>query len=105
MIQFSASDIRYGCGMRAVLSAIRRSLASAATALASTRRGARKTSRFVSRTAIQLSARGGGGKVSRHDIAGSFQKPEGEPATRLPLGLGTLKLVQVSAAAMDAGGS
>src|SRR5215813_9146200 len=60
--------------MRAVFSAMRRSLAIAAIALASSSRGARRTSRFVSRTAIQLSASGGGGRVSRQVMAGSLVK-------------------------------
>src|SRR6185312_5945147 len=51
----SASAVRYGCGMRAVFSAMRRSLASAATVLASSRRGARRASRLVSRTGILAS--------------------------------------------------
>ena len=51
----SASAILYGCGMRAVFSAMRRSLASAATVLASSRRGARRASRLVSRTGILAS--------------------------------------------------
>src|SRR5262245_33666660 len=51
----SASEVRYGCGMRVVFSAMRRSFASTATALASPSRGARRTSRAVSRTGILLS--------------------------------------------------
>src|SRR5712691_2112834 len=53
--KLSASASPYGCGTRAVFSAMRRSLASVATALASSRRGARSTSRSVSRRGIQRS--------------------------------------------------
>src|SRR3954464_11602457 len=74
--------------MRAVFSATRRSFASAAIALASSRRGARRTSRWVSRTGSNLSRSAGGGSVSRQVIAGLLVKrTEGEPASRLPLGL------------------
>src|SRR5215208_4706548 len=55
--------------MRAVFSAMRRSLASAAIAFPSTSCGARKTSRCVSRTASNLSASRVGGKVARHVMA------------------------------------
>src|SRR5437588_12914942 len=75
--------------MRAGFSAIRLSFASAATAFASTSCGARKTSRCVSRTAIHLSASKVGGSVSRHVMTGLLSSTEGEPASRLPLGLGT----------------
>src|SRR5437763_14830526 len=88
-IQPSASDSRYGCGMRAVFSAMRRSFASAAMAFASSSCGARKTSRCVSRTANNLSRSGAGVKVSRQVMTGLLSKHRGEPASRLPLGLGT----------------
>src|SRR3974390_1514905 len=51
-MKLSASVGRYGCGMRAVFSAMRRSLASAATVFASSKSGARRASRLVSRTGI-----------------------------------------------------
>src|ERR1700693_5544032 len=81
--------------MRAVFSAIWRSLASAVIALASPRRGARRIRRAVPRTGIQLSRKVSEGTGSRPVIAGSlrfekgesthFKKLEGEPASRLPL--------------------
>src|SRR2546423_7633812 len=75
--------------MRAVFSAMRRSFASAAMAFASSSCGARKTSRCVSRTANNLSRSGAGVKVSRQVMTGLLSKHRGEPASRLPLGLGT----------------
>src|ERR1043165_6518852 len=75
--------------MREVLSEMRRSFASAAIALASPSCGARKTSRWVSRTASNLSRSVVGGRVSRHVIVGLLSSTEGEPASRLPLGPGT----------------
>src|SRR5215813_6995357 len=94
-IQSFASASRYGCGMRAVFSAMWRSLASAVIALASPRRGARSTSRAVSRTGIQLSrgvpelmvsnpviVRLRASKWARNE---PVKKLEGEPASRLPL--------------------
>src|ERR1051326_3696759 len=58
--------------MRAVFSAIWRSLASAAITLASPRRGARRMSRAVSRTGIQLSRNVSDGTCSRPVMAGSL---------------------------------
>src|SRR5688572_3084539 len=75
--------------MREVFSAIRRSFASAAMALASSSCGARRTSRWVSRTASNLSASGVGGSVSRHVIAGSFQAPRGSRHPVSPSDFGT----------------
>src|SRR6476661_10025975 len=63
--------------MRAVFSAIRRSFASAAIALASSSCGARKTSRCVSRTANNLSRSVVGGRVSRHVMTGLLSKHRG----------------------------
>src|SRR4051812_29069083 len=92
--------------MRAVFSATRRSFASAAIALASSRCGARRTSRWVSRTASNLSRSVGWGSVSRQVIAGLLVKStEGEPASRLPLGpWNPFQVIQVSAGALGAGG-
>src|SRR5215831_10396922 len=58
--------------MRAVFSAIWRSLASAAITLASPRRGARRISRAVSRTGIQLSRKVSDGTCSSPVMAGSL---------------------------------
>src|SRR5712691_8194179 len=55
--------------MRAVFSAMRRSFASAATALASSRRGARSTSRSVSRTGILASRKTSAGICSSNVMA------------------------------------
>src|SRR5215467_15043785 len=78
--------------MRAVFSAMWRSLASATIPLASPRRGARRISRAVSRTGIQASRKVSEGTCSRPVMTGSmgfdrlrrFKSTEGEPASRLP---------------------
>src|SRR5215471_469906 len=72
--------------MRAVFSAMRRSFASIAICSMSSRRGARSTSRSVSRTGILASRRvsAGMGSSSVMTRAPLVQKRRGEPASRLP---------------------
>src|SRR5712671_4151931 len=73
--------------MRAVFSAMRRSLTSAATRFASSKRGVRSTSRAVSRTAIPPTRRVSIWGRSSNVMVGSsgLEKQEGKPARRLPL--------------------
>src|SRR6266446_9971960 len=70
--------------MRSVFSAIRRSLASVAIVLASSKHGARRTSRSVARTGMLLSPKLSDGLRSSNVIARAPQKARGEPASRLP---------------------
>src|SRR5262252_6549865 len=70
--------------MRSVFSAIRRSLASAAMALASSKHGARRMSRSVARAGIFLSRKLSGALRSSNVIARGPRKRRGEPASRLP---------------------
>src|ERR1043166_7364755 len=85
-MNFSASAREYGCGMRAVFSAMRRSFASCATALAPSRRGARNTSRSVSRTGIQLSRKVSAALWSNRVMARAPSKASrGSRLSRLPL--------------------
>src|SRR5712671_7172592 len=72
--------------MRAVFSAMRRSLTRAVTRFASSRRSVRNTSRAVSRTAIPPTWVSIWGRSSTV-MAGSsgLEKQEGKPARRLPL--------------------
>src|ERR1700730_9970709 len=70
--------------MRSVFSAIRRSLASAAMVLASSKHGARRMSRSVARTGMFLSRKLSGALRSSNVIARAPRKRRGEPASRLP---------------------
>src|SRR5262245_54255763 len=70
--------------MRDVFSAMRRSLTSAAMSSASSKRGARKMSRSVSRMGIDLCRKVSGAVRSSNVIAWAPRKRRGEPASRLP---------------------
>src|SRR5215471_12131340 len=66
---------------------MRRSLMSAASRFASSKRGARRTNRAVSRTVVLVSRRVSTGIRSSNVIFGFLgpKKQDGEPACRLPL--------------------